>query len=341
VTDPLVSVIIDNYNYARFLPDAIDSALDQTYPHVEVVVVDDGSTDDSLEVIAKYGDRVRCLSRVNGGQASAMNAGMEVATGDFIVMLDSDDTMFPDVLTRCMEQFASQPELVRIQWRLRVVDEDNCWLGRVIPPEKDPLLTGDQSRFVARHHLFRAPPASGNIYRASTLRQVPAVPEQLFRQYVDRWWSELTALLGPISALAEVGGTYRIHTSNHSTSLGREAEYFRSRIELTAYSHQAGRALAHDLGRPAADWYAPKVDDSWDAALFGWELSLHKLTAEPLQGRGLLALSARALACTARQHGLSLRTRVSRLCWLAVLTTTPAGSRAAARAVAWRYDRES
>jgi len=71
-----VSIIIDNYNYGRFLGEAIDSALAQTYPHVEVIVVDDGSTDNSREVIAKYGDRIIPVLKENGGQASAFNAGL-------------------------------------------------------------------------------------------------------------------------------------------------------------------------------------------------------------------------------------------------------------------------
>jgi glycosyltransferase involved in cell wall biosynthesis len=72
--EPLVSVIVNNYNYARFLPDAIDSALRQTYGHVEVIVVDDGSTDESRVVIASYGNRIRAVLKRNGGQGSAFNA---------------------------------------------------------------------------------------------------------------------------------------------------------------------------------------------------------------------------------------------------------------------------
>ena len=79
-----VSVIINNYNYGHFLGAAIDSALTQTYAPIEVVVVDDGSTDDSRNVIAGYGSRIRAVLKVNGGQASAFNAGFAASTGAVI-----------------------------------------------------------------------------------------------------------------------------------------------------------------------------------------------------------------------------------------------------------------
>ena len=88
IAEPLVSIVINNYNYARFLPEAIESALAQTYPHKEIIVVDDGSTDDSRRVMESYGDRIKPIYKKNGGQASAMNLGYEAAKGDLIYFLD-------------------------------------------------------------------------------------------------------------------------------------------------------------------------------------------------------------------------------------------------------------
>src|SRR5215469_1766841 len=79
---PLASIVISSYNYGRFLPDAIDSALGQTYSRTEVIVVDDGSADHSREVIAGYGERVLPLWKDNGGQASALNAGYRASKGE-------------------------------------------------------------------------------------------------------------------------------------------------------------------------------------------------------------------------------------------------------------------
>lgn len=92
----LVSIIIDNYNYARYLRAAIDSALNQTYSHTEIIVVDDGSTDESLEIIQSYGNKIIPIVKENGGQASAFNAGFAASSGDVVCFLDSDDTFLPE-----------------------------------------------------------------------------------------------------------------------------------------------------------------------------------------------------------------------------------------------------
>jgi glycosyltransferase involved in cell wall biosynthesis len=94
------SIVITCYNYARFLPESIKSALAQTHPDTEVVVVDDGSTDESRDVIARYGDRVTPVLKPNGGMASAFNHGYAVASGDVIVFLDADDTIYPEAVAR-------------------------------------------------------------------------------------------------------------------------------------------------------------------------------------------------------------------------------------------------
>jgi glycosyltransferase involved in cell wall biosynthesis len=97
------TVIINNYNYGRFLATAIESALNQTYADTEVVVVDDGSTDDSRQIIAGYGNRIRPVLKANGGQASTFNAGFAASTGDVICMLDSDDLFYPNKVERIAE----------------------------------------------------------------------------------------------------------------------------------------------------------------------------------------------------------------------------------------------
>lgn len=107
---PLVSIIIMNYNYASFLPVAVESCLRQTYPRVETIVVDDGSTDRSAQVIEGYGDRIISVLKPNGGQASALNAGFRASSGDIICLLDADDVFLPEKVAYVVEQFRSNPQ---------------------------------------------------------------------------------------------------------------------------------------------------------------------------------------------------------------------------------------
>src|SRR6476619_6168561 len=100
---PRASIIINNYNYDRFLAEAIESALAQTYAETEVIVVDDGSTDDSREIIKRYGDRCAAISQQNGGQGAAYNAGFAASHGDFVCFLDADDILHPSAMSQVVE----------------------------------------------------------------------------------------------------------------------------------------------------------------------------------------------------------------------------------------------
>jgi Glycosyltransferases involved in cell wall biogenesis len=107
------SVLINNYNYARFLPEALDSVFAQTHPPHEIIVVDDGSTDDSLAVLESLRaahPRLRVHAQPNGGQLSAMRAGISLATGDWCAFLDADDTWTPEHLAKAADALQTHPE---------------------------------------------------------------------------------------------------------------------------------------------------------------------------------------------------------------------------------------
>ncbi len=109
---PLVSVVIPCYNGAEFLPEAIDSVLAQSYPSVEIIVVNDGSTDDTARVLDRYADRVTALHQPNGGLASARNRGLRSAKGDFIALFDADDVCQPDRLAAQVACMLQLPDVV-------------------------------------------------------------------------------------------------------------------------------------------------------------------------------------------------------------------------------------
>lgn len=93
---PLISVIIPNYNYAEFVDEAIESVLSQTYKKIEIIVVDDGSTDNSMDILSSYSSEITLVSQSNSGVSSARNAGLAKATGEYVCFLDSDDIWFPN-----------------------------------------------------------------------------------------------------------------------------------------------------------------------------------------------------------------------------------------------------
>lgn len=107
--NPLVSVVIPCYGQARFLPEAIESVLAQTYPHIETVVVDDGSPDNAGEIALRY-ERVCCLRQENNGIAGARNAGFSISHGQYLIFLDADDRLMPKAVETHLLCFAAHPE---------------------------------------------------------------------------------------------------------------------------------------------------------------------------------------------------------------------------------------
>src|SRR5205807_4083546 len=157
------SIVINNHNYARYLSEAIDSALRQTYPNVQVVVVDDGSTDDSPAIIASYGKRVVPILKENGGQTSAINVGVAAAEGDFVILLDGDDYLLPAAAESVAPWFATG-RASRVFWPLVVVEADGSATGRLVPDSLPPV--GDL-RDIIRHgnpELVCFVPTSGNAW---------------------------------------------------------------------------------------------------------------------------------------------------------------------------------
>ena len=130
--NPLVSVVVAVFNGARHLGEALDSALEQDYPEVEVIVVDDGSTDATPEIVDRY--PVRSIRQPNGGQGAAKNRGVAAAHGDLIAFLDHDDVWFPAKLSQQVAALAARPEAAGALARLEVLLEPGVphppWLTR-------------------------------------------------------------------------------------------------------------------------------------------------------------------------------------------------------------------
>jgi glycosyltransferase involved in cell wall biosynthesis len=127
-----VSIIITNYNYGAYLVEAIDSALDQTHDDTEVIVVDDGSQDNSAEIIKGYGDRIIPIFRENGGQCASLNTGFRKCQGDVVILLDADDILMPSAVERHLERF-QDPDVVKSCGYMEIIDIDGNRSGELLP----------------------------------------------------------------------------------------------------------------------------------------------------------------------------------------------------------------
>lgn len=233
-TQPRASILINNYNYGRFLSAAIDSCLAQTYPNVEIVVVDDGSTDDSRAIIAGYGDAVVAVLKQNGGQASAFNAGFAASSGELLFFLDSDDLFLPEKVARITAVFQSNPSAGYIFHRLkRVQDGTGAVVGMTPSQPTGPI---DARQALRRGRLpLTLPATSGFCFRRSLLAEILPMPEAHNVYLSDKYLGNTAAALQPGFYLDEVLAELRIHGDNVYTS-GRKRTAVMGRVSiLTAY----------------------------------------------------------------------------------------------------------
>lgn len=111
MSEPLVSVVTPTYNQAAYLRETIESVLEQDYPHIEHIVIDDGSTDDTPRILAEYAGRVQCERQANMGQTPTINKGWQKSTGAIITWLNSDDTFLPGAVAKAVEYLRARPDV--------------------------------------------------------------------------------------------------------------------------------------------------------------------------------------------------------------------------------------
>ncbi|BAZ40631.1 family 2 glycosyl transferase [Calothrix sp. NIES-4101] len=221
---PVVSIIINNYNYDRFLAEAIDSALNQTYSHVEVIVVDDGSTDKSREIIACYGDRIMPIYQENGKQGKAFNSGFAASRGNIIIFLDSDDFLLPQAVEKVVAVW--KPNIAKVHYRLTVVGSTGESMGYSLPQGGQPLAEGEVWRILLEGSHYAGTPTSGNALNRKAMEHIFPIPDK-YKLTSDDYLSTLIPFYGEVVAVEESLGVYRIHDSNQWALATLSADRFR------------------------------------------------------------------------------------------------------------------
>lgn len=265
----LISVVITNYNYGDYVAAAIESVLCQSHRDVEIVVVDDASTDCSRDVIRRYADRVKVLFREHGGQLASTNAGFAACRGDAVIFLDADDVLFSDTVARHAEKLAD-PMVVKSQGYLQMIDSAGRATGGRVPIHLSP--SGDyRARFAeyGPRACFGAF-TSGNAWQRSFLERVMPLPEQRVGMMgPDGYLGAVDAAFGRIEALDAPVGQYRVHGKNIGPVRYRfDRNYLSAR--LRGYEERIAFAARH------ASNAGFEIDvDRW-LSHAGWKLTLSR-----------------------------------------------------------------
>ncbi len=238
-SNPLVTALICNYNYGRFLTQAIDSALAQTWQNLEVIVVDDGSTDESREILGKYKGRIRTILKENGGQASAFNAGIAAAQGEIICFLDSDDFWRPDKIETVVAMYR------HAKWGLvchRLIEfDDSLYDPNLDQPPVGNLKAGythagNALEYSIEHgYAWVFQPTSAMSIPTEIARLLAPLPERNWRICADSPLAIGAACHAPAGVIDKTLGYYRYHGKNRYISDEiANSRIFRARSMITS-----------------------------------------------------------------------------------------------------------
>lgn len=258
---PLVSIVVPAYNHGRYLAECIESILGQTYGAIELIVLDDGSTDDTLAVLECYEDRVRWETQVNRGQAATLNRGWTMCAGELLAYLSADDVLYPDAVASAVAMLQDNPATVVAYPDFDLIDADSRRLRRITAPEFDAF---DLYWRLVCH------PGPGALFRRSAWRAAgPWNPDLRQNPDLDFWMR--MALQGDFRRIPVALAAFRVHpesqTFRHADP--RRAEepmaivaQFLKRNDLPIWLQQGGgrvRAAAHlasaQLHLYAGRWY--------------------------------------------------------------------------------------
>lgn len=315
MTRKLVSIVIDNYNYGRFIAAAIRSALAQTYAPVEVIVVDDGSTDDSRRVIESFGDRIRAIYQENRGQSAAFDTGFYAARGEIVIFLDSDDALHPDAAAEAARRMA--PGVSKVQYALASVDADGHFLGNVFPNFPAGLGPATIRAEALRTALYPCPPTSGNAYARWFLERVMPLPRMT--SGADGPINTVAPLYGDVVTIDRPLAWYRVHGGNDGA-------------QKTLAAYKFARFIRHDQNRAeflrqhAARLGLALEGDPLDRAVLHLQYRIASLVlrpeAHPVPGETTSQVLGRAIRAT-RALGDNPAAKAALVAWFLAVASAP------------------
>ena len=234
MSTPFVTVLIDTYNHHLFIEEAIHSVLQQDFPasETEILVVDDGSTDNTSEIVRKFAPRVRLLSKLNGGQASAFNTGIPEARGEIVAFLDGDDWWAPGKLTAVTKAFAANAGVGLVGHGITEVYMDGRQRTEV--PREVSRFRIESSQDAGKFRMRRGFLGTSRMsYRKEILSRIGPVPEAM-RFEADEYLFTLAGFFADVMILREPLTFYRVHSGNLFQLTGRDEQAVRGKQQVLA-----------------------------------------------------------------------------------------------------------
>ena len=246
-----VSIIIANYNYERYLAEAVNSVLTQTYDDLEIILVDDGSTDGSRSLITqlqeRHPDKIKVLFQENQGHGEAINSGFSLCTGEIVALLDSDDVWDVRKLETIVPYF-HQSDLVGVIHPLNTVNKEGVMIDRGVIPD---IPDDDLARLMLKTGCaWHYPATSGLCFRRSALEKVIPIYPPEWRSWPDGCLLYCAAFLGKVHAVDESLASYRAHGENTYWTENPSVEQKKKAVAGVAVTNSWINGFLTKIGHP-------------------------------------------------------------------------------------------
>ncbi|MEM9923972.1 MAG: glycosyltransferase [Cyanobacteria bacterium P01_D01_bin.50] len=253
---PLISILVPNYNYARYIGEALDSVLEQTYPNFEAIVCDDGSKDNSCEVIESYvqkDSRIKLISKENGGVANALNVAYSESKGQIICILDADDIWMNNKLEKVLELYKSDPTCGFAIHNVIEIDGEGNLLKTT--PKYDRLASGWMGQIALKNggFVYNIPPASALTVRREIAEKIFPLNEA-FTRNADSLIFRFAPFITVIGAVGEALSKFRLHGANTTSQMILTADFLeKEQITLQRVHKEQKHFLGNVYGPEIAE----------------------------------------------------------------------------------------
>lgn len=325
-----VSVVIPNYNYEDFVGAAIETALGLDWPDVEVIVVDDGSTDSSRVAIERYADRIAAIFlQENSGQVVACNVGFTRSRGEVVIFLDSDDMLHPSTIRELAAVW--RPTISKVQFQMQTIDADGRPLGSVHPQYYWVPSPEEIRCWAITVGAYPTPPGSGNAYSRSFLERIFPLDPYFFR-FADSCCLAAAPYLGDVVTIAKPLVYYRIHGRNDGAMLALDVNRFGREVTVAKKRFAYAQQIAKSVGLVV-------LNDAFNKGLsmLPYRLASLRLAPQrhPLPGDSFKAILSDVVRAVLEPQGVSLQGRLALLLWAFMTVLSP--SQLSAALVVWRF----
>ena len=324
-----LSIVIPNYNYQEFVGQAIESALAVAWPRIQVIVVDDGSTDNSRKVIEAYRGRVEIVHQANTGQLEAYNVGFRLATEEVVIFLDSDDLLDTPV----MQEIASlwQASTSKVQYRMRTIDASGQPMGNVIPQFHSTPTPAEIRDWATTTTAYPTPPGSGNAYAHSFLAKIFPLDDSCGKPG-DASCLAAAPFLGDVFTIPRALGSYRIHGRNDGAASRLDAQQFKLHVERALQRHHYAQRIARRV-------HIHIADNAINGSLSYLPYRLASLqispSTHPIPADSAVAIWWDVIRALPKPQGMSAKGKITIGLWTTLITMLP--RRAGLHLILWRF----